>query len=399
MEREYQVSVVKRSLLKGPQSFTKLAAFTEGLYPSELAALLQEEVLGGGILFHDGKYSLPNAAALKRAGSTDDQLEFPEPHPLDYDWRFTADTAERMALRILSETPGAGHIVLIGTPTLFNTIPNSRSDCRVTLIDGSEELVTYLARQKQRPGLTCKYVDLTLGPAKFDESSNVVMCDPPWYVEYYAAFLAQATVITEIGATVFISLLPLCTRPESERDRREILNIASSLGLAPYALEPGVLIYDIPTFERESLSREGLSVTEEWRRGDLLILKKGSAPSEQEMRRALQRTNLAHQDRREWKEVLIGARRIKLRRAADDNNEEPQLVRIEQDDLLPTVSRRYPGRQNVDLWLWDNRVFKVTNRRAFWKALKVAAGRGSLDSVLDRRHVAIALEYVRTLLA
>jgi hypothetical protein len=399
MGKEYQVSVLRKNLLKGPHSFMRLAMCAQGLYPSDLATLLKEEVLSGGILFREGKYGLPSLGAPKGLGSAGNLLELPEPHPLDYDWRFTADTTERMALRILSETPGAGHIALVGTPSLINKIPHGRSDCRVTLVDGNEELVTYLARQQQHPGLTCKYVDLTLGPAKLDEPSNVVMCDPPWYVEYYAAFLAQAAVIAEIGATVFISLLPLCTRPESERDRQEIFNIAGSLGLTPYALEPGVLVYDIPPFERKSLALEGLSVTEAWRRGDLLVLQKVSAPTEQDMRRALERSNLAREDRRQWREVLIGARKIKLRRAADDSNGRPELVRIERDDLLPTVSRRYPGRERVDLWLWDNRVFGVTNGRAFWKALQIAAGRDSLESALHRRHVEIALEHVRSLLA
>jgi len=397
--KQYQLSVVQKCLKTGPRSFQSLVPLAEGLYPSDLAALLQDEVLNCGILLQDGEYSLPTAASPTTLGSGRDHFELPEPHPLDYDWRFTADTAGRMALRILSETPGSGHIALLGVPTLLNAIPWCRSDCRVTLFDASEELIRYLRRQPERRGLTCKCVDLTLEPEGAAGLADVVMCDPPWYLEYYAAFLAHASLIAKIGAPVFISFLPLCTRPECERDRQEILQIAGGLGLTPCALEPGVLAYDMPTFERESLAREGLCVTEQWRRGDLLVLRKVTAAREEEIARALQRTEPIREERRQWKEVLIGTRKIKLRSPADSSNDRPELLRIEPGDVLPTVSRRYPGRRNVDLWLWNNRVFKVTNGGAFWEALRIAAGWSPPHAALDRRNVEIALEHVRSLLA
>jgi hypothetical protein len=331
-------------------------------------------------------------------GSGSEHFELPEPHPLDYDWRFTPDTARRLALRVVSETPGAGHIALFGVPTLFDAIARCRSDCRVTLFDGSEELVRYVSAQPRRGGLVCRCVDLTLTPEAAGELADVVVCDPPWYVEYYTAFLAHASMIGKIGTPLFISLLPLCTRPDCDRDRQEILRIADRLGLAPYALEPGVLLYDTPPFERQSLMREGIPVIEHWRRGDLLILRKVSAATEQDIRWALERTEPIRDERQQWQEVLIGTKKVKLRRTADGDSGRPELLRIERDDVLPTVSRRYPGRRNVDLWLWDNRVFKVANRGAFWEALRIAVGRAPSETAPNQQSVEIALEQVRRLL-
>jgi putative N6-adenine methyltransferase len=396
----YEVSVVKKCLATGPRSLANLVPLAEGLYPSDLAALLQDEVLKGGILFYEGQYSLPTTAYPTVPGSGN-HFELPEPHPLDYDWRFTADTAERLALSVLSETPGAGHIVLLGVPTVFDAIPRCRDDCRVTLFDGSEEFVRYVGAQVRRQGLVCKCIDVTVALGAVSGLADVVVCDPPWYVEYYSAFLAHASWMAKIGAPVFVSLLPLCSRPGCDDDRQEILQIAGRLGLVPYGLEPGALVYDTPLFERQSLARERLPVIERWRRGDLLVLRKVSAATDADIRCALQQTVRIRDEQQQWKEVLIGTRKVKLRNkaGADGCNSRPELLRIERDDVLPTVSRRYPGRRNVDLWLWDNRVFKVTNEDAFWEALRIAAGRACSQPSLSHSTVGIALEHVRRLLA
>lgn len=395
----YEVSVVKKCLETGPHSFVNLVQLAEGLYPSDLAALLEREILDGNISFHEGQYSLPTATHPIAPGSANGHVQLPEPHPLDYDWRFSADTAERLARQVLSQTPGSGRIVLLGVPTLFDSISRSRNDCRVTLFDGSQELVRYLQAQPQRDGAICRYIDVTVVPEAADGLADVVVCDPPWYVEYFAAFLAHASTLAKVGAPVFISLLPLCTRPACDRDRDEIFRIADSLGLAPYRIEPGVLEYDTPPFERLSLARAGLPVIEQWRRGDLLLFQKLSTATDENIGRVLDRAQSIRAERQQWSEVLIGARKVKLRNIAGGGDSRPELLRIEPDDILPTVSRRYPGRRNVDLWLWDNRVFKVTNRDAFWEALRIAAGRRSPQVAGDEQSVEIALEHVRRLLA
>lgn len=395
----YEVSVVRKCLEAGPHSFASLVKLTEGLYPSHLAALLEHEVLNGSIFFHDEQYSLPTATHPIAPGLQNGHVQLPEPHPLDYDWRFSADTAERLGRRVLAETPGSGHVVLLGVPTLFDTIPRARSDCRVTLFDGSQELVRYIEAQPPRHGAVCRYVDVTVVPEAADGLADVVVCDPPWYVEYYAAFLAQASTLAKVGAPVFISLLPLCTRPGCDRDRDEIFRIADSLNLAPYRIEPGALEYDTPPFERLSLARAGLPVMEQWRRGDLLVLRKLSTATDENISRVVDRTQSIRAERQQWSEVLFGTRKVKLRNVTEDSDRRPELLRIEPDDILPTVSRRYPGRRNVDLWLWDNRVFKVTNRSAFREALAIVGGRRSAQSAADEQGVEIALAHVRRLLA
>lgn len=85
---------------------------------------------------------------------------------------------------------------------------------------------------------------------------GVALCDPPWYREHYAMFLAQAARVCALGARVYLSMLPAGTRPGALTDRLEVIRIASELGLHVHSVEADVLGYEAPEFEIRSLRRE-----------------------------------------------------------------------------------------------------------------------------------------------
>lgn len=202
---------------------------------------------------------------------------------------------------------------------------------------------------------------------------DVVLCDPPWYVEHYAAFLAQAAWVTQIGGRILVSLLPPNTRPGAITDRGEIFNIAHRLGLHILSMESGSIRYETPTFEHASLHSASIDIQKNWRVGDLVTFGKIDHPSRETIKEVLSSATSMMVSTQKWTEVLLGRYKVKLRGPFDDYVDEPELLSIEENDTLPTVSRRYKGRESIDLWLWNNRVFAVRGKAAFLAALYVLA--------------------------
>ena len=79
-------------------------------------------------------------------------------------------------------------------------------------------------------------------------------------------------------------------------------------------------------------------------------------------------------DLNEWIEISIGKYKIKIRGCFNDFEDLPELVSIEENNILPTVSRRYNGRQFIDIWFWDNRVYKVKGKASMLAALYNLSG-------------------------
>lgn len=191
-----------------------------------------------------------------------------------------------------------------------------------------------------------------------------------------------------------MSLLPTSTRDDAVKDRWSIYSLAHRLGFDVERQEAGVIRYETPGFERRSLQAGGIDIEGNWRKADLLVLRKVqqaltdpvAAPASGAASAAS-----AHA----WGEVLIGRYKVKVRGPFDDGDRDPELLEIEERNMLPTVSRRYPGRERIDFWLWDNRVYGLRGRASFWAALHILAGRPvppEVDAVApSRRNRAVHL--------
>jgi hypothetical protein len=186
---------------------------------------------------------------------------------------------------------------------------------------------------------------------------------------------------------VIISILPINTRPGAVSDRWKIIQTAQKIGLHLQTIEPGAMRYQTPILEEASLTSTGLDLKSNWRSRDLAIFRKIHEPKSEIIEQIL--ASIAGTDKQEWTEVLFGRYKVKLRGPYDEYLTPPELISIEKGDVLPTVSRRYPGRRFVDLWLWDNRVFGVKGKAAILDALHIMAGRPNLSvtsSVSNMNH-------------
>ena len=65
-----------------------------------------------------------------------------------------------------------------------------------------------------------------------------------------------------------------------------------------------------------------------------------------------------------WIDYPVDGIRFRLRRPGNDELASgiPELVPLVKGEILPSVSRRHPLRDSVDLWTSGNRVFRCTHR-------------------------------------
>jgi len=290
----------------------------------------------------------------------------PLPHPLDYDWRFDAPTIRYLVSLVLQEAHMNKRVLLLGAPSIYRALTKYDDLKQTTLIDWSRELVDYLNAHTEAHHAAAVNHDLLGGMLWEPEHPyDVVVSDPPWYPEHYRAFLAQAAYALQVGGVVLLSLLPINTRDDALSHRHEILTAAYEMGLALQRLEDSTIDYEPSPFEVHSLNSVGLHLPEGWHHGDLAVFRKFKAVDSDLLRDILD--SVPHHEHG-WHELLIDNRKLKLRGPLDDDS--PLLIRrIEPNDVLPTVGRGYERRADVDLWLWDNRVYAVTGKAVLWAAL------------------------------
>lgn len=396
--------LVLTAVAAGSSDLASIAASSGGLYPSDLYNVLEELVAQELISFDLGKYRIPQKEKIlakpPRILEESDivTLQMPAPHPLDFDWRFSADTSDALAHRALRANNLNGLIVCLGTPSVFASLAKTPNSTRTVLLDWNVNLIESIATQELPVNLSISRCDLLSGSLWGEPGvAEVVICDPPWYSEHYVAFLGQAAYLASTGAVVMVAMLPINTRPQATLDRWSILEAASLLGLCIESLEPGRLTYETPVFEEVSLYNAGIVLETNWRYGDLLVLRKEKDLSKHAIEKIVAEAQVNMHREEAWLEIVIDSRKIKLRPSRYDEDSPPQIISIEPNDVLPTVSRRYPGRKHIDLWLWDNRVFALRGWRSIWAALHVIADRQIPDSVIDVQydHLETAITLLR----
>lgn len=407
-EQDFLLNRILSAIARGCHRIGDIACECGGLYPLELQAVLDELVKQGKIYrstegYHLAPSSNPKIDSAKSNSlpSFNQSMELPEPHPHDFDWRFDPQTVRNLAEMLIAESRREGSILLLGAPSVFVELTKLHDVPHTTIIDWSPELINRLNQYRLPQSFTAINHNLSSSVLwNPDQPANVVLCDPPWYPEYYAAFLAQAVQVTKVGALVAISLFPVNTRPNAIIERWKILEIAQRLGLHFQSIEAGKLGYETPLFELASLRSSGVEIYGNWRKGDLVLLRKVYHPKQEVISEIFASTPAEITEMENWAEFVLDLYKIKLRGPFDDYSEIPELISIEKGDILPTVSRRYSRRELIDIWLWDNRVFAVKGKASFWAALHTLAGKAlpnNGDKITEANHKR-ALELLRQII-
>lgn len=397
--REFTRQLILKTVANGARSIEDIALGCGGMFPLELRDVLDGLVATGSLRGAGDGYVLSSPPGNDRFSVIHPPValrhpDLPLPHPLDHDWRFDPPTVALLVETVCASTPPGGHALLLGAPTVFASLIEHPAAPAATLVDQNQHLLRALDQGPDGQFRTYYHNLLAGSEPAISSSADVALCDPPWYPEHYRAFLLQASLATRIGGRILVSLLPVTTRPSAIDDRGQLLLEAHRFGLQLRSLTPDRLMYESPPFELASLAAGGIELLRPWRRGDLAEFWKVDEPVPTAA--GVLPDRFAGVEC--WFDMHINRQTIKLRGPFIDGTETPQLLHIEDRDVLPTVSRRYPGRAAVDLWLWDNRVFGVKGRAAFRAALLGLGGLPPPDYPPVRpEHVARALDLIHTI--
>lgn len=258
-------------------------------------------------------------------------MDRPDPHPLDYDWRFTSETADYIA-SLCKDEP----ILAIGVPTVAIKLDDENRN--VTLVDWHPIQV---AKQHL-------HIDVNISPP-YKSNYRYVVMDPPWYLDIYYRWLSWAANSSSEGCIILLSIWPNNTRPNAEKEKNELFSWIESWG--NISIHENLLSYETPVFEKKTLIRETNGNT---RKGDLAVIKVNSHP------KLLHYTPTGDT----WHRYIFNDYQIAIKENKK-NNELTNLSinKIENANgwVWPYVSKRAFGREKINLWSSDNEVGTVDN--------------------------------------
>lgn len=323
-------------------AITDLAAVlrsSPGYYPAVLAQEWRAEVSRRGL------------ADRLVAGGGDGPCSLPVCHPGDCEWRFTDQTAAALADDASAGLRAGAIVAHVGAPTTFMIGRARHPHVKHALLELGELVIASLGNTGH-----IYQMDLMRDKPPF-LGAQAAIVDPPWYPSDTNAFLWATNVACAVGARIVLCQPTLATRPGIAEERAALLNDLPQLGYACRRIDVGRARYRTPHFEVTSLraAMPDLPVPGDWRVGDVLILQKTGDPV---------RKPTPDLPTEAWLEVLFGSVRIKLRRT-----EPPDLGEIVTGDVLDTVSRRDPIRDQIGLWTSGNRVFSLNQPAVFAKII------------------------------
>jgi hypothetical protein len=308
------------------------------------------------------------------------RANLPVPHPADYDWRFTARALFNLMHLLLPVRKRSSRVALLGAPSLFLEL--SRTPTRAVLFDRNPALIAELRRAGLQRSIVRQdmFSKLPSGVGAFD----VALADPPWYLEFYKAFILRASELLRVDGIFLLTMLPWLTRPNATEDRTEILRFAHEAGFRLFGVLPEFLEYETPHFEKVVLQHHDIQCVD-WRRADLFLWVKirRASPS------AFRITKPQHD---EWEDFALKEKIIKLR----SRNQPPALTFkykpvASESPVLRTVSRRWAHRSSIDVWTSDNEAYTVQGLEALRAVLRLTqageSARQAISAVAARLHI------------
>lgn len=364
-EAELEAHVRALIAAAGPSatSLLDLTLQAQGAYPTEVLRLAQQVMAGRPDLLRPESVSFrPIQAELLAARSV-----LPIPHPLDFEWRYSAQGWNRLTEEISQHAPNSGRdVALFGTSGFAEVLPNLMHEARVTLFERRDEACNAL---RGRAGLHVEHGDVALTTITVDRTFDVVVADPPWYPALIELFVhAAARVLGQDGLLV-LCLPGRATRPGILAELARLVDTAGAVGFALEHHDEAAIVYESPPFELSALAAADLADFDpHWRRADLLRFRKAA-------RSAVPRSapELAGPETH-WREVSIGRARIRVDLRAPVGTTS-RLESIVAGDVLDSVSSRDTRRASATIWTTTNRVFRTDAPEDLMAALRrVAAG-------------------------
>ncbi|MDB1124698.1 hypothetical protein [Vibrio algarum] len=279
----------------------------------------------------------------------------PDPHPLDYDWRFTQESTDKL-LRTLDNSKSA---LLLGTPSLaYKLIEEERN---FTLID--RQFIENMPFQ----------VNLDIGIAlPIEKRFDSIVIDAPWYPKDIIRWISWANKCLTPGGLIYTTIWPESTRPTASNEREQIFSWLRSW--ANFTIEEECMSYDQPPYETISKKfNSEFSEEKRWFHGGLLTIKPFQ---DVELAPKLNRCN-------SWQRYTIDHLQLAIRN--DKENSEPILGEIDGSYgwIWPHISKRALGREDIGFWSSNNNASKLIGSEKLIIMLEVYLGMRNLNEIVS----------------
>lgn len=281
----------------------------------------------------------------------------PVPHLLDYDWRFDNQGIEKMFSIISKNCKRYNKVIaFVGTPSLFKMC-YSKGDIKneYILIDkNADKHIHYITRCSQY--FSFFKCDI-MNSQTIDIQADIVIMDPPWYLNYYKLFFQFANSLLKIGGKIICVMPPKYTRKNIGEELEDLKQFIGDLGITTEHYFRNAVSYSTPPFERNVLRENGIyCMPKGWRTGDILIAKKIND----------KKTNseFIEIEENQWEEIDIGSVRYKLKTNQNLEVKSVDLVieKIYTNDIYPSVKRSMSmNEKRINVWTSGNRVFYCSN--------------------------------------
>ena len=381
---KYAADLRKQILAVLNENFSNLHEIVtkcHGAYPVLVKSILDELVREGSIYVENECYMMSglvhnydtNKNAIKGSQIVidDDSIT----HPAEYDWRFSKASIDRIISDYTEKLSPNSKIALLGTTSLYAGFANRGFE--TFLFNKSEFLIDELIKKNFNKGLIVHDLFNPL-PSHYNNYFDLVIADPPWYLDYYYSFMLRATEILKHNGKMLLSVFPDMTRPSAKKELEVLKAYIDELGFSIESMLPAYFTYLTPNFESKALLAEGINFSDSWRNGDLYQLIKDNLS---QVNKIGDRTS---RDTEEWYEFLLPPKkRIKIRKRFEVPNTNFSYSFIGDGMVLKNVSRRDPNRNNIDLWTSDNEVVSVKGIHLLKEALLLIQHGTHIDATIE----------------
>lgn len=316
-----------------------------GAYPSDVKQALDAQSIA-----YDPEPTNAHAGTELAPMRTEVDNLLADEHPNDYDWRFSDETVQRLVQKLARYRFKENGVALFGVKTLLTKL--IQRGIPAHLFERSASLVNDL----KKAGFTSHVTqhDL-LHPLNHSGAPfNLVIADPPWYMDHYEAYLNRSVELLGNGGELWLSVLPPLTRPSARQDRRDIQALAVERGFVLRKKSIGWLGYKTPHFESKALTVSRMNLGT-WRLGELWIFQT-EKPCFSSVGESLPSPTAT------WLEFRILNKKVHVR-------EELEVTGLPFDywptsaagKVFPSVSRRTSIREQITVWTSDNVAFSLSS--------------------------------------
>ena len=323
---------IHNAIRRGADSFEAVCRECKGAFPAEVLATAQ--------LFDIEHQSLFSKLAPRNEAS---MCEWPEPSPMDYEWRFAPESAK--AIGRLAQEHGR-RILCLGTPTVFCQLISAGADAY--LIDRNPLIAAALPNVSSERVVIADIADIS--PFASVDAFDVVVMDPPWYKPHTLFWLKTAANVVAKNGVIISTIFPELVRPSAKSERAALFRHFEQLG----NIDPcvGTVVYETPLFEHETLCYLGIPPMPHWRVADLTVLRVGGS---------FEPFDAVAPDEEEWVRFRFGTQVVGVKNFRDSNGKITVKSPYEEGSfLLRSVSARDPVRSMVGFWTSRNRAAIIT---------------------------------------